>query len=167
MATKTVKTVDVQLLNAARERPKTYKLDNPKEGLTRAEISAAFSPALTNSWLLASNGSPALYLGDTILNTSIKVSLDGEDFYVTPNSLTLKGTTPQTLTVTGAQIQGYNIKNIQVNGEGFDSKRINVIISDNALTATVTVNNTGRYKGTFDLILIIRGEPVTIPATLT
>lgn len=164
---KTVKTIDVQLLNANRERPKTYKFDNPKDNLTRAQISEAFTPALSNSWLLAADGSVAMYLGDTTLNTSTKITLDGEDFYITPNSLTFGAGSKLTLTltVTGAQIQGYNVKDYTESSGGANAPYPQITISENGLAANVTFDNTGNYRGSFNLILIILGQEITIPCT--
>lgn len=158
-----VQTVDVQLLNANRERPKTYKFDNPKANLTRAMVSEAFSPALANGWLLAADDTTAMYLGEVILNTSKKVTLDGEDFYVTPNSLTIDTKSPYTLTVTGAKVQGYNFKNSTFTSE--EGTPVIVTISENGLTVNVMYNFL--ENGTVDLILIILGQEVTIPITVT
>lgn len=163
---KEVQTVDVQLINANRERPKTYKFDNPKPNLTRADVTTAFSPALANGWLLAADDTTAMYIGDVILNTSKKVTLNGEDFYVTPSSFQLNANTPQTVTVTGAQIQGYNIKNFTSNGPNV--KNILVQVAENGLTATVTndYQSSLGYSGSFNLIFVIQGTEVTIPVNL-
>lgn len=164
---KEVVTLDVQLLNANRESVRTYKFDNPRSDVTRAQISEAFQPALVNSWLIAADGSPAMYIGDTIINTSKKVSLDGQDFYVTPTELNLSITTPGqpavgTVTVTGAQIQGYNFKNKQ----GTFSV-LTAVVADNGLTATLTVSTPQGNSASCDLILIILGKEVVIPVTIT
>lgn len=164
-----VQTVDVQLLNANRERPKTYKFDNPKPNLTRADVTTAFSPALAGGWLLAADDTVAMYIGDVILNTSKKVTLDGEDFYVTPDRLALKNNTPQNLTITGAQVQGYNIKNFTSNSASITAKNLNITIAENALSVTVIIeaSESLAYSGSFNLILIIQGTSVTIPCTIS
>ena len=158
-----VQTVDVQLLNASRERPKTYKFDNPKANLTRAMVSEAFTPALTKGWLLAADNSTAMYIGDVILNTSKKITLDGEDFYITPSSLSFspQGSETKTVTVTGAQIQGYNIKNkVLVN----TSLTVNIV--ENDFVANVTKNSSEYQTGSATLILVIQGQEVSIPITI-
>lgn len=168
MASKTVKTVDIQMLDENRENGTTVKLDNPIEDITREKISAAMQTAFTNSWLLCRNGSVAKYLGDTTLNTSIKVSLDGEDFYITPNALSINAPTSRgTITISGATCQGYNFVNIN-NTSGI-LVSYSAEIADNGSTVNVNVSFTGSKTGTstFDLQLVIMGQIVTVSVTCT
>ena len=165
MAT-TVKNLMVELKSFDNDNLR-IRIDNPKDSVTRAAVAEAFQPAFTNGWITTNKGSVAGYIGELVLETSIKISLEGEDFYVTPNELTLAGTTPQTLTVTGAQIQGYNIKNLQSSGSPpLTESNISVTIAENGLTATVVMDQgTSSYRGSFNLILVILGQEVTIPCT--
>lgn len=171
--TTTVVTLDIQLLDAERADATTIKLDNPKTNpiVTREQVSAAMQPALANGWFLTSKGGVAMYLGDVTINTSTKVKLGGEDFYVTPNSLTL---TPEsgtefmavgTVNVSGATIQGYNI--VHVSGTGPDNVEVN--LSENKLTATIgfTMDDTSHLPAcVYNLELVIQGTIVTIPVTV-
>lgn len=166
-----VSNLDIQILNAERAETTTIKLDNPKQNLTREQVSAAMQPALSNGWLLTSKGSVAMYLGDVTYNTSTKVKLGGEDFYVTPNSLTL---TPEsgmefmatgTVTVSGATVQGYNI--VHVSGTAPDNVEVN--LSENRLTATIgfTMDDDSHLPAcVYNLELVIQGTIVTVPVTV-
>lgn len=164
----TVSNLDIQILNAERAETTTFKLDNPKQNLTREMVSAAMQPALANGWLLTSKGSVAMYLGDVTYNTSTKIKLGGEDFYVTPTSLELTpdfgpGRLKGTVNVSGATIQGYNI--VHVSGGTPDN--IEVVLSENKLTATIklTMDNTSTPVPNCDynLELVIQGIVVTVP----
>lgn len=160
----TVTTVDIQLLDAERSGATTVKLDNPKNNLTREQISAAMQPALSAGWFLTNKGAVVMYIGDTTINQSIKTKLGGEDFYVTPSSLTfLNGAgeqNPQDITVTGATIQGYNITNIT--GTGTGTPYVN--LSENRLTATVGFTNKSNPAPGIDFTvqLVIQGTIVNI-----
>lgn len=163
----TVNTVDIQLLNADRADATTIKLDNPNDGITREQVSAAMQPALTNGWFLTNKGSVAMYLGDITLNTSIKTKLGGEDFYVTPSSISmtvpLNQSSSTTVTVSGATIQGYNITNITNHDPTYT-----VVIADNGLSATLTIKqNSANARGTFNLVVIVQGTSVVIPVSFT
>lgn len=167
---KIVNTLDIQLLNAERGDVTTVKLDNPNDGITREQVSAAMQPALTNGWLLTIKGSVVMYLGDITLNTSIKTKLDGEDFYVTPSSINLTIPASQsaqsTITVSGATIQGYNLKNITNNKATYS-----LVIAENELSATLTITqsviSSDPLSGTLDIILVIMGTTVTIPVSFS
>lgn len=163
MAQSTVRNLMIEMKSFDNDSMR-IRLDNPKEGITRAQIAEVMQPAFTNNWIMTEKGSTAGYLGETVLETSTKIKLEGEDFYVTPNEIiftTGSGTQNATLTVTGAQIQGYNIKQIDEGG----SSTLSVKIAENGLSATVTTTapSSGAYGGTWNLILIIRGAEVTIP----
>ncbi len=153
---RTVETVDVQLLDAARSNVKTYKFDNPKENLTKAEISIAFQPAMSDEWLLVANGNIAKYIGDVTINTSTKVKLGGEDFYITPNEVIFPNEHPFIITVSGATIQGYNLRNNQFPG-------LKVVISENGLQATLYPGTISDTTWTATLILVIQGIEVEVP----
>lgn len=166
----TVTTLDIQMLDADRGDATTIKLDNPKDNVTREQVSSAMQPAFTNGWFLTNKGSVAMYLGDVTLNQSIKTKLGGEDFYVTPTSLAFSqpagGSFPyQKVSVSGATIQGYNFANKSSNKIKPDANVIDnglsIMVAASASAATADMN------GTFDLELIIQGEKVTIPCTIT
>ena len=171
----TVNTIDIQLLNADRADVTTIKLDNPINGITREQVSAVMQPALTNGWLLTTKGDTAMYLGDITLNTSIKTKLGGEDFYVTPSTLSFaltnqKPADNKTVTVSGATIQGYNFKNFPTELD----VQIDAIaeVAENGLSITIDVNiNYGDLpSGTTklcDLILVIQGVEVVVPINET
>ena len=149
---------------------RTIKLDNPNDGITREQVSAVMQPALTNEWFLTTKGSPAVYLGDITLNTSIKTKLGGEDFYVTPNSITYvflssKTQDTKTVTVSGATIQGYNITNLT--NPNLDYK---ATVADNGLSISLKITNqnlTSGEQGNFKLNLVIQGTIVTINGAYT
>lgn len=164
-----VKTVDIQLLDADRSNATTIKLDNPKNNLTREQVSAAMQPALSAGWFLTNKGSVAMYLGDITINQSIKTKLSGQDFYVTPSSLnfynTEEGDTYSSLdiNVSGATIQGYNIIDVETD-PGYT---VSVDISNNGLKATVHLNDANPQRATsFKVILIIQGTSITVPCTV-
>lgn len=166
MAQSTIKNVMVELRSFDNDNLR-IRIDNPKTNITRAEIADAFQTAFTNNWIITSKGSTAGYIGEVVLETSTKISLEGDDYYVTPNSLTLNGTVEQTLTITGAQVQGFNIKNFTSSGSPpLTPKNVNVIIAENGLSVAVAMS-VSSYTGNFDLILIILGQEVTIPCTFT
>ena len=163
----TVTNLDIQLLDADRSNTVTIKLDNPKNNVTREQVSAAMQPALTNGWFLNSKGDTIMYLGDVTINQSIKTKLGGEDFYVTPDSITmvvpLNNSASTTVTVTGATIQGFNFANVTNNDATYTAK-----VADNGLSVTLTIKqNTALSDGTFDFILIIQGTQVVIPVSFS
>ena len=154
-----VTNLDIQLLDADRSNATTIKLDNPKNGVTRENVSAAFQTAFANGWFLCSNGNPAMYLGDVTVNQSIKTKLDGQDFYVTPAELTLTNsgqTASGNITVSGATIQGYNIRGTSA------AMNAKVTINNTGLTANVYVTNiiptSPVPTGNFTVVLIIQGQ---------
>lgn len=161
MAQSTVRNLMIELKSFDNDSLRV-RLDNPKEGITRAQIAEAMQPAFTNNWIITDKGSTAGYLGETVLETSTKISLEGVDYYVTPSSLTIDRKEPYTLTVTGAKVQGYNLKNSTFSSE---ENPVTVTISENGLTVNVMYNIL--ENGTVDLILIILGQEVTIPITMT
>lgn len=162
----TVTNLDIQLLNANRSAAVTIKLDNPKDDVTREQVSSTFQPALSGGWFLANDGSPAMYIGNITVNQSIKTKLGGEDFYVTPSELRFSANALQSsdqttnVNVTGATIQGYNFSNSATNNS------TKVVISENALTAAVTMAQ-GMYLSSqdpqFSIILIVQGQSIQIP----
>lgn len=163
--TTNITNLDIQLLDADRSGTVTIKLDNPKANVTREQVSAAMQPALSAGWFLSSKGTPAMYLGDITINQSIKTKLGGEDFYVTPNTLNYGSSTNNIqIDVTGSTIQGYNIlnRNTSIN------LTINVNVAENKLSANVSMSFSGNTpsSGTklFDLILVIQGLEITVPA---
>lgn len=167
----TVTTVDIQLLDAERSGATTVKLDNPKNNLTREQISAAMQPALSNGWFLTNKGNVVMYIGDTTINQSIKTKLGGEDFYVTPSSLSFgmdgQGTSDtKIVTVTGAVIQGYNITDENI--ENINSMQRDITVAENGLTITITIKQTQSTSptGSFNLKLVIQGTIVTIPCSV-
>lgn len=158
-----VKTVDIQMLDANRSNATTIKLDNPRDNITREQVSAVFQTPFANSWFLTNKGGVAMYLGDVTINESIKTKLGGEDFYVTPSSLSFTAGSAEdglTVTVSGAIIQGYNVRYVDKNSDPV----VNVTIADNGLSATVTLDDFTSGKS-MSLILIIQGESITIPIT--
>lgn len=180
---KTVKTLDFQMLDADRQDATLIKLDNPKDNITREMVSAAMQPAFANGWFLTTKGAPAMYLGDVTVSTSTKVKLDGQDFYVTPSSVT-QNWNKQTnamiidIDVSGATIQGYQYINIdnQVYSASSSSSPVTMRfapeIINNGLRfrIMVTSSSTPMVEGgtlTFDIILVIQGTQVTIPVVLT
>lgn len=165
--TTTVKTVDIQLLDADRSNATTIKLDNPKDDLTREQVSSAMQPAFTNGWFLCNNGNVAMYLGDVTINQSIKTRLDGADFYVTPSSLTLTNSgnsASGNINVSGAVIQGYNISGASA------GMNVKITINNNGLTANVRVTNVTPTSqvptGDFTVTLIIQGQSIVVPCTI-
>lgn len=171
-----VTTVDIQMLNAERGSATTIKLDNPKDNITREQVSAAMQPALSAGWFLCTDDSPATYLGNITVNQSIKTKLGGEDFYITPSSLSLSAQVDQiatgTVNCSGATIQGINIDNIV----GFDEhpedyvEFLSPVIAANGLSAQIKVKVIGSMDGdtiSFKVKVIVQGIVVTIPATVT
>lgn len=175
-----VSNLDIQILNAERAETTTVKLDNPKQNLTREQVSAAMQPALSNGWLLTNKGSVAMYLGDVTYNTSTKVKLGGEDFYVTPASFTFQkvefssqgsgdligynDNNPK-IQVSGATIQGYNF----VDHHSGASANLQGGIYPNGLTFVwhLTSGMTVNAPSSFDIKLTIQGTIVTIPVYIT
>lgn len=165
MATTNVTNLDIQLLDADRSNTTTIKLDNPKSNITREQVSAAMQPALTNGWFLTNRGSVAMYLGDITINQSIKTVLDGEDFYVTPSSITFTAGSAEegeTIQVSGATIQGYNILD-----DPSTDPVLSVRIADNGLSAHVSIQEDYSAGHSMTLVLIIQGTAVNIPITTT
>lgn len=174
MANTTVKNLDVQLLNAERKAT-TIKLDNPKDGLTKAQVVAAYQPAITNGWLLDREGERVMYIGDVIVNTSIKVSLEGEDFYVTPEALAFNFSTnvssgssdTKTITVTGADIQAVSFDQDAL----FKEIQIITNINQENNTADITLyamqnlSLIDSQTKTFRINVWVNGQSVTVPCS--
>lgn len=174
--TKIVETLDIQLLDESRSNATTVKLDNPRENITREQVSAAMQPAFANGWFLTSKGDVAMYLGDVTINKSIKTTLDGSDFYVTPTSLTMKAVNESqteyepTITVSGATIQGYNYTPL-TGPLASKIDKFEVTIAENGLTATLKFFASAGFGSgsdycTMDFYLVIQGVRITIPIRL-
>ncbi len=158
----TVTTLDIQMLDADRSNATTIKLDNPKDNVTREQVSSAMQPAFSNGWFLCSNGNTAMYLGDVTINQSIKTKLAGEDFYVTPDTITMEsGAT--TVTVSGATIQGYNLKDTDTL---VNHRVTSIAIASNGLSITFSIEKINTGTENFTLVLIIQGLEINIPVTL-
>lgn len=170
-------TLDIQMLDESRGDATTIKLDNPKDNVTREMVSSAMQTALTNGWFLTNKGSVAKYLGDITINQSIKTKLGGEDFYVTPTTITHTVAVDETynavITCTGATIQGVNIDNFT---NSFDDEHpedyvqvLAPVIAENGLSVTVPIygkGSTGQETISFDANLIILGTTVTVKITV-
>lgn len=169
MATKTVTTLDIQLLDADRGDTTTIKLDNPKDSLTREQVSAAMQPALVNGWLLTNKASVAMYLGDVTINQSIKTTLEGEDFYITPNELVIETNTEtevySELTVAGATFMGYDYSFRATTGAG-NALITKVVITNNGLTMKIYAKGESTNKRTYDFYVIVQGEKIKVPVSL-
>ena len=167
---KNVTNLDIQLLDVNREGTTTIKLDNPKTNVTREQVSAAMQPAFSEGWFISpKTGRTLTYLGDVIVNQSIKTTLGGEDFYVTPSSLNFWNEsegdhyTSLDINVSGATIQGYNITDLAQDA-GYN---VSVTISNNGLKATVHLSNLNPQSSTtFNVVLIIQGTAITIPCSV-
>lgn len=161
--TTNVTNLDIQLLDADRSGTVTIKLDNPKANVTREQVSAAMQPALSAGWFLSSKGTPAMYLGDITINQSIKTKLGGEDFYVTPSSITFNASSAAdgtTIQISGATVQGYNIlRNPETDPV------LSVEITNNGLSVEVKIEEDYASGITMTLVLIIQGVAVNIPIT--
>lgn len=170
----TVTTVDIQMLDANRENATLIKLDNPKNDITREQVSNAMQTAFANEWFLCSKGGIAKYLGDVIVNQSIKRTLEGADYYVTPSQLTLSYSGESdmvpdgTIEVSGATIQGYNFPS-------YDSRVIipTGIIQNNGLRISISVKPGAQQDQSqrppaynFNIALVINGEVTTVPVTV-
>lgn len=167
-----VVTVDIQLLDADRSDATTVKLDNPKPNITREQVSAAMQPALVNGWLLTNKGSVAVYLGDITVNQSIKTKLQGQDYYVTPDHLYIQlssqagATATGTITISGATIQGFSITDSSIQNDAVEI--LMPTISENGLSIDISVKGLQTSGGaTFNVNLIILGEKITVPCTVT
>lgn len=104
----TTKTIDITTIDIDGNQT-TFKLDNPKNNITKSEIINAFDYGIQNNLLMSNAGALIKSVGTTILTTSEKVEIEGDTVYVTPNELTTKkdwGVTETSIlnvTVTGAQ----------------------------------------------------------------
>lgn len=167
----TVTNLDVQLLDAERSNTTTVKLDNPRNGITREQVSAAMQPAFTNGWFLSSKGETLMYLGNVTINQSIKTILDGQDFYVTPSELTVylgnevstDTAVDYTVTCSGATIQGYDISEFTPS----NVMRITAAeLAENGLSVTISIlklPNMTSGNFTRNLYLIIQGVRIAVP----
>lgn len=156
----TVTNLDIQLLDANRSNATTIKLDNPKDSVTREQVSSVFQSPLSNGWFLAGNGSTAMYLGDITVNQSIKTILGGEDFYITPTALTLEvnnNVATGTITCSGAVIQGYNFTNLN----NIEANSLRASIAENGLSITINAFNTSSQYS-FVTRLVIQGVEVDV-----
>ena len=165
----TVTNLDIQLLDESRSDTTTFKLDNPKNDVTREQVSSAMQPALTNGWLLTNKGNVAMYLGDITINQSIKTKLGGEDFYVDPASVELTGvdTRVKLIHCVGAVIQGYRFDNVDDDHVTSTS----ALIDGNGLTLRVSfdynLDSVTQTIKLFDAVLIVQGTAVAVPFTAT
>ena len=169
MATKTVTTLDIQMLDADRSNTTTIKLDNPKDNLTREQVSSVMQTAFTKGWLLTSKGNVAMYLGDVTINQSIKTTLEGEDFYITPSELTI-ATNSDTevhsdLTVAGATFMGYDYGSKAESGSG-NARITRVSIANNGLTLQIYAKGDSTHNVRYDFYVVVQGEKIKVPVYL-
>lgn len=164
-----VTTLDIQMLDADRKNATTIKLDFPKDNVTREQVSAAMQPAFTNGWLLTNSGSVAMYLGDVIVNQSIKTKLDGEDFYITPNELIIETNTEtevhSDLTVAGATFMGYDYYSTGFSGSG-EASIVKVQIANNGLTMKIYAKGNSTRSIKYNFYVIVQGEKILVPVWL-
>lgn len=169
---KQVTTVDIQLLDASRGGTTTVKLDNPKQNITREQVSGAMQTAINNGWLLTNKGDVVTYLGDITISDSIKRILGGEDYYITPNRLDYTSvgggsSETKTLTVSGAIIQGVSIDRGNLPNNVII---LNPVVSANGLSVDITLTTDGSgVSGSYSFTtrLVILGQTTEIPCTLT
>lgn len=69
-----MKTVDVTLVDEYNYEY-TYKLDNPRDNVTRTEIIAAFSNVLNSDFIVSKSGSKFSSIGKTIITEITKTNL--------------------------------------------------------------------------------------------
>lgn len=165
----TVTTLDIQMLDADRADATTIKLDNPKDNITREQVSSAMQPAFTNGWFLTNKGSVAMYLGDVTINQSIKTKLDGEDFYITPSELIIETNSDtevtSELTVAGATFMGYDYKSIAASGTG-SANITQIVIGNNGLTLLIKAQGDSTRKVGYEFYVIVQGEKIKVPVYL-
>lgn len=164
-----ISTVDIQLVDE-NNKGSTYKLDNPKDGLTKSEVIQVFTSAINNNWLLSSTGGRVVSVGQVQLTTSEKVILQGETIYVSPVSAELTATsgTPatQTFSVTNGTVQMTEL----TLDAGSSGNFMNPSVTSTSNSVTVTVSLAGTPTGTvinnYTLKILVDTVVFTIPISV-
>lgn len=183
MAITEVTTVDIKAYDADNNLT-TYKIDNPKNNLTKAQVLAAFAPAIEQGFILVNSGAPLARIGDVIRNQSIKTDIEGEPVYFTPAEPSLVFTpsgdyfeTTTTIAVTNAPVQA-----VTVNSVNFTGLSGNFFNTHTTVTATNTESNITvkviihkesaegwavEFSGTAVLEVVVQGVSLFLNVTLS
>lgn len=161
--------VQVTLLDAA-GYARTLNLDNPKTGLTLAEIKAAFQPAISGRWLYG-RSDLVVDVQKAAYSTSTKIPIGGAEVVVTPSTLNM--TTRQgSVVVQGAVISGAYITDLQytstISNWEIAWRMPEVNVNDNSVTVNLyAVNGSGstNIEGTSNLKIYFLNTSIVVPIT--
>ena len=174
MAT-TVKTVDVQIYDD-QNKTTTYKIDNPKDGLTRTEVVAAFYTGINAELFITSNGKP-VSVGTVTLSTSIKEVMAEDSIYITPSLINVtiysQNVKITDVTVTGATIDNSAVSNIDWTSKPEIFTGVPQIKISSQTSTSLSLSwespsevSSGNYVGSTTLFIIINNKTFQVPINI-
>ena len=176
MASTTVQTVDVKCIDSDGNQT-TYKIDNPKNNITRLEIVNAFNYGIQNGIIKSSYDNPIVSVGTTSLSTSTKTEIEGEPVYITPSSITLSNVPANgsiesaTVVVSNATVQAAAAQNLKINGNVVSNYYATTSINEQATQVTVSFTTETNTQGgkilTAELLILINNKPYIVPVSGT
>lgn len=171
-----VQTVDVKCLDSDGNQI-TYKIDNPKDNITRLEIVNAFNYGIQNNIIKSSYDNPIISVGTTILSTSTKTEIEGDPIYITPSSITLSNVPAvgsvesATVVVDNANIQAAAVQNLKINGNVTSNYYATASVNEQATQVTVSFTTNANTQPnttlTAELLILINNKPYIVPISGT
>lgn len=165
---KSSSTVDVQIYDE-NNNLNTAKIENPRQNITKADVTSAFSKLISCGYFVSSYGGHLARTGTVTISESSKRILEGSGAIITPANLTLTlpssgGSQTGTLTVTGGIIQTANFETFpDISNWGFAY----VTFDDNTVTVTLQSSGaSGNQSITINVEIVIEGISHLVPVTL-
>lgn len=169
----TTKTIEIKTYDENNHLT-TYRLDNPKENLTKPEILSAFAAAIEQGILLSNYGETVTRIGEVSTTESIKTIIEGAAVYFTPANPTIKAPSPNlasstvTVQVSNAPVQAVTVNSysIEVSDDDWTEKMIvSAKNTDSSFTVTLTnVSNSAiefnTATGYIETEIVIQGVSV-------
>ena len=157
----------------------TFKIDNFRTDVTRAEATSAFMYGANNGAICSTYGLPFVSVKQVAKSTSTKTIMGEDTIYISPSNINAESYSQNTLittvTVTGATIDEATISNITWTTKpeiitSYPTIRINETILTTTVslywnTSEVGVSN-GEYEGSAVLILVINNQYYQIPINI-
>lgn len=161
----TVESVSVRVL-ANNGYGRTYKIENPVEGLNMATIRSKFAPMLNMNVLLEGTmGTPLTTVESATLTTTRKVQLDSTvTASVTPSEFTIStGSINESVNVDGATVLGAYVTDITY-ATGNDNLYILVNGQTVTLMGELSEGNNGK---TATVTIALEGGSVNVPVIIS
>lgn len=146
----------------------SFNLENPKSGLTIAQVREVFEPLIATGKWYSRQGNPINYIEQATLTKTKKITLDDGTgaVTVTPSSGSTSGGGIKTVTFTvdGSPIKGYNYIRKGTSVTNVTALPAEIDTENNTITAKFNVN--GQFGDVYDLEIVTIASKLTVTITV-